>query len=207
MSPPSVSLRAVEATDLDHFFTHQRDPLARRMAAFTSADGDDRPAFDAHWARIRADGSNVNRTIESDGAVVGHVAAFEQFGACEVTYWIDRLHWGRGIATLALRLLLAELPARPLHARAAADNHASIAVLERCGFVVCRHDRGFAAARGAEIDEGGAAARSLSAATIVATGVSTGSGCHRSRACRVSGSWMWTRRRCATPAVSCSRSR
>ncbi len=146
-------LRPVEPGDLDHHFAQQRDPVARQMAAFTSADPDDRAAFDAHWARISADPGIVNRTIEFGGTVVGHVASFEQGGQREITYWIDRAHWGRGIATRALRLFLAEVPARPLHARAAADNAASIRVSTNCGFVACGTDRGFAAARGAEIDE------------------------------------------------------
>jgi RimJ/RimL family protein N-acetyltransferase len=153
MSENTVVLRAVEPLDLDHFFVQQRDAAARRMAAFTSPDGDDRAAFDRHWARITADTGVVNRTIVVGAEVVGHIASFEQGGEREVTYWIDRAHWGRGIATRALRSLLAELPMRPLHARAAADNAASIRVLTNCGFVVCGADRGFAAARGAEIDE------------------------------------------------------
>ena len=153
MTGPKLVLRAVEDGDLDHFFAQQRDPVARHMAAFTSADPNDRAAFDAHWARITSDVGIVNRTIEFGGVVVGHVASFEQGGEREVTYWIDRSRWGRGIATRTLRLFLAELPARPLHARAAADNAASIRVLKNCGFVVSGSDRGFASARGAEIDE------------------------------------------------------
>lgn len=42
---------------------------------------------------------------------------------------------------------------RPLHARAAADNAGSVRVLEKCGFTVTGTDRGYANARGAEIDE------------------------------------------------------
>ena len=153
MNEPTLLLRAVAPGDLDHFFAQQRDPVARRMAAFTSADPDNRAAFDAHWARIMADAGIVNRTIEFGGVVVGHAASFEQGGEREVTYWLDRAHWGRGIATRALQSLIAELPMRPLHARAAADNAASIRVLTNCGFVVFGTDRGFAQARGAEIDE------------------------------------------------------
>lgn len=153
MAEPTLVLRPVELGDLDHFFVQQRDPVARQMAAFTSADGGDRAAFDVHWARIMADPGIVNRTIECGGTIVGHVASFEQGGEREVTYWIARAHWGRGIATRALRSLIAELPMRPLHARAAADNAASIRVLTNCGFVACGTDRGFASARGAEIDE------------------------------------------------------
>jgi RimJ/RimL family protein N-acetyltransferase len=153
MHESGLLLRAVVPADLEHFFAQERDPVARQMAAFTSEDPDDRAAFDAHWARILADPATVNRTIECDGAPAGNIAAFEQFGAREISYWIDRALWGRGVATRAVRLFLAELPERPLHARAAADNVASIRVLTKCSFVFEREERGFAAARGAEIDE------------------------------------------------------
>ena len=49
-------------------------------------------------------------------------------------YWIARRHWGRGLATRALGLLLEEVRERPLHATVAAHNAASAAVLERHGF-------------------------------------------------------------------------
>jgi RimJ/RimL family protein N-acetyltransferase len=51
-----------------------------------------------------------------------------------VGYWIAAEHWGRGIATRALSLLLELVATRPLHARVARDNVASIRVLERNGF-------------------------------------------------------------------------
>lgn len=152
MSQP-IALRLVEPADLDHFFAHQNDPVSRRMAAFTSADPADRAGFDAHWARILADPAIVIRTVVHETVVVGQVLAFEQFGEREISYWIARPHWGRGIATQALRQFLAALSLRPLHARAAADNAASIRVLQKCGFVAYRAERGFAPARGAEIDE------------------------------------------------------
>jgi RimJ/RimL family protein N-acetyltransferase len=51
-------------------------------------------------------------------------------------------------------MLLLELDGtRPMHAHAAADNAGSIRVLEKCGFRITGHDRGFALARDAEIDE------------------------------------------------------
>ncbi|NQV07764.1 GNAT family N-acetyltransferase, partial [bacterium] len=68
-------------------------------------------------------------------------------------YWIDRAHWGKGFATAALSAFLAEAPERPMMARAAADNAASVRVLEKCGFAVVGHDRFHANARGEEIDE------------------------------------------------------
>jgi RimJ/RimL family protein N-acetyltransferase len=71
----------------------------------------------------------------------------------EVTYWIGRSHWGKGIATGALYAFLAVDPSRPLHARVAYDNVASRRVLEKCGFRVIATERGFAEARSAEIEE------------------------------------------------------
>ncbi len=130
------------------------DPEATRVAAFTPKDPTDRAAFDAHWARIRAgSGGVVMRTVVTDGDVVGHVGAYGDVGDRQVTYWIGRAHWGRGLATAALLAFLDETPTRPLHARAAADNLGSRRVLEKCGFVVTGTDRGFAQARGEEIDE------------------------------------------------------
>ncbi|MEV8004379.1 GNAT family N-acetyltransferase [Streptomyces parvus] len=149
-----VSLRAVEDADLPLFFAWMSDPDATRVAAFTPKDPTDRAAFDAHWARIRSgSGGVVMRTAVADGVVVGHVGAYGEVGDRQVTYWIDRAHWGRGLATAALRAFLDETPTRPLHARAAADNLGSRRVLEKCGFVVTGIDRGFAQARGEEIDE------------------------------------------------------
>jgi RimJ/RimL family protein N-acetyltransferase len=56
----------------------------------------------------------------------------------EVGYWIGRVHWGRGYATAALRLLveLAQRRGIPrLDAYAYPHNAASLRVLERNGFV------------------------------------------------------------------------
>ncbi|WP_328870470.1 GNAT family N-acetyltransferase [Streptomyces sp. NBC_00287] len=148
-----IALREVHDSDLPVFFRQMNDPEALHMAAFTAKDPADRDAFDAHWKRIRSSAGVLNRTVLADGDVVGHAAVYGEPGEREVTYWIDRAYWGRGIATAALRALLTEVPERPLHARAAADNAGSVRVLEKCGFRVGGHDRGFANARGEEIDE------------------------------------------------------
>ena len=147
-----VVLREVHDSDLPVFFRQMNDPEALRMAAFTPKDPADRDAFDAHWKRIRAS-EDVLRTVLVDGDVVGSAAVYGEPGEREVTYWIDRAHWGRGIATAALRELVAQVPERPLYARAAADNAGSLRVLQKCGFRVTARASGFANARGAEIDE------------------------------------------------------
>ncbi|MER6424853.1 GNAT family N-acetyltransferase [Streptomyces sp. NPDC001137] len=147
-----VELREVHDSDLPVFFRQMNDPEALHMAAFTPKDPADRDAFDAHWKRIRASG-DVLRTVLVDGDVVGSAAVYGEPGEREVTYWIDRAYWGRGIATAALRELVTQVPERPLYARAAADNTGSLRVLGKCGFRVTARASGFANARGEEIDE------------------------------------------------------
>jgi RimJ/RimL family protein N-acetyltransferase len=70
-----------------------------------------------------------------------------------VTYWIGRTHWGKGVATCALRAFLDLETTRPLYAAAAADNIGSLRVLEKCGFRVVGGGRGFSHARRQEVDE------------------------------------------------------
>ncbi|GIJ27077.1 N-acetyltransferase [Micromonospora qiuiae] len=148
-----LRLRPVGEDDLPEFFAHQLDPVANRMAAFGAPDPTDRRAFAAHWARILTDPQIVARTVTVDGEVVGHVLAFPAAGRTEVSYWIDRSRWGRGYASRSLAALLREVTRRPLYARTAVDNAASLAVLHRCGFVVRGTDRAYAPGRGHEIDE------------------------------------------------------
>ncbi|MFE9921313.1 GNAT family N-acetyltransferase [Streptomyces sp. NPDC005774] len=153
MTGPEIALRAVHDSDLPVFYRQSNDPESLRMAAFTAEDPADRDAFEAHWARIRTAPDVVARTVLCDGDVVGHAAVYGTVGEREVTYWVDRAYWGRGIATAALRALLAEVTERPLHARVAADNAGSLRVLEKCGFRVLARETGYAPARGAETDE------------------------------------------------------
>lgn len=147
-----IVLREVHDSDLPVFFRQMNDPESLRMAAFTPKDPADRDAFDAHWKRVRASDA-VHRTVLAEGDVVGSAAVYGEPGEREVTYWIDRAYWGRGIATAALRELLAQVPERPLYARAAADNEGSLRVLQKCGFRVTAQASGYANARGAEIEE------------------------------------------------------
>ncbi len=149
----NVLLREVKEGDLPIFFEHQKDPDANYIAAFTAKDPTDESAFAKHWNRILTDEGIVTRTILFDGQVAGHVVSFEQFGEREVSYWIGKRHWGKGIATHALAMFLKEMKIRPLYARAAKDNLASIRVLKKCGFAVIGEDKCFANARGEEVEE------------------------------------------------------
>ena len=148
-----ITLRNIQESDLPIIFQYQRDSVANHMAAFTSKDPTDWNLFSDHWSRIRADQSNINRCILLGSDVVGEISSFEMFGEREVSYWIDRAHWGKGIATEALKQFLAMVTIRPLYARAAKDNIGSRRVLEKCGFVITDEGSGFANARGMEIEE------------------------------------------------------
>ncbi|MCQ4209148.1 GNAT family N-acetyltransferase [Streptomyces longispororuber] len=149
-----ITLRDVRDADLPAFFAQTNDPEGIRMAAFTAKDPSDLAHFQAHWTRILEDPTCLVRTVVADdGEVIGHASVYGPPGEREVTYWIDRRHWGRGAATAALRALLALAPERPLHARAAADNAASVRVLTKCGFRPTGTERDFAHGRGEEVGE------------------------------------------------------
>jgi RimJ/RimL family protein N-acetyltransferase len=127
-----VRLRDVAEDDLPIFFEHQRDPVANEMAAFPARD---REAFMEHWmSNILGNDAGRCWTILLDGDVVGNILSWEESGDALVGYWIGREHWGKGVASRALALLLAEVDGRPLHAHVAAHNAGSIRVLEKCGF-------------------------------------------------------------------------
>jgi RimJ/RimL family protein N-acetyltransferase len=146
-------LRELRDEDLPVLFEQWADPAAMLMAAFTTPDHTDRDAFVRRWARLRSDETVLNRVIVVDDEVAGTIGSWGETDEREVTYWIGRPYWGRGIATQALEAFLGIELTRPLHARVAADNVASRRVLEKCGFRVTGTDRGFANARSAEVDE------------------------------------------------------
>src|SRR5262245_13874909 len=133
-NPPEsdILLREVIEDDLVIFFEQQQDPAANWMAAFTAKDPTDWAAFAAKWAQILGDGTVTAKTIVCGGRVAGNIGSFVApwSGQREVTYWVGRDHWGRGVATKALAAFVGGLAERPRHARAAADNMAPIRVLE-----------------------------------------------------------------------------
>jgi RimJ/RimL family protein N-acetyltransferase len=148
-----LTLREVRDEDLPVLFEQWADPVAVHMAAFTRPDHMERDAFERRWSRLRADATVLARVVEVDGEVAGTIGSWGDAGEREVTYWIGRSYWGRGIATGALEALLAVDRSRPVFGRVAADNVASRRVLEKCGFRVVATERALAVARSAEIEE------------------------------------------------------
>ncbi len=149
----AVTLREMKEEDRLSLFEFQKDPDGIQMAAFTSEDPSDEAAHRKWWDMIMGNDGITKRAILCENMLVGSVLSFTMEGKLEVTYWIDKDCWGKGVATSGLNLLLQEVLIRPIYARAAADNKASIRVLEKCGFSICAEERGFANARGKEIDE------------------------------------------------------
>src|ERR687895_405864 len=154
-----LTLREVRNEDLPLLFEQWADPVAVHMAAFTAPDHMDWDAFERRWSRLRADeadadwGTVLTRVIVVDDEVAGTIGSWGDDSEREVTYWIGRSYWGKGIATDALTAFLAVDRSRPLNARVAFDNVASGRVLEKCGFRVIATERSFANARSAEIEE------------------------------------------------------
>lgn len=76
--------------------------------------------------------------IVRDREVLGIVKAAVLEHRAQVGYVVHRPHWGKGIATLALRELTASLEASPritrIWATCSLHNPASARVLEKCGF-------------------------------------------------------------------------
>jgi RimJ/RimL family protein N-acetyltransferase len=152
-----IRLRDVIEDDLPIFFEQQLDPAANHMAAFTAKEPADRDAFMTRWAKILNNKSIIIKTILYNNQVAGHVLSYASGDTepdmLEVSYWLGREFWGKGIATQALAAFLPHIRTRPLYARAVKDNIGSIRVLEKCGFTITGEDAGFSNARGEEVEE------------------------------------------------------
>jgi RimJ/RimL family protein N-acetyltransferase len=134
-----MKLRPLEDADLDAIYEHQSDTDAAALADVPSRD---RPAFDEHWERIRANPDTFIRTIDDDGQVAGYVFTFIHDDQRVVGYWVGREFWGRGLATRALGEFLPLVEERPLRATVAPANRASVRVLEKNGFRLLREEPG-----------------------------------------------------------------
>lgn len=153
MMNSQLILRPAEEADLEFFFQFQLDKEANYLAAFTSKDPNDKATFLEKYSKLLHDPVINMQTIIVDDVIAGSISKFEMEGEAEITYWIDKSFWGKGVATAALKKLLSLENARPIFGRVAFDNAGSQKVLENCGFVRTGTDNGFANARQAEIEE------------------------------------------------------
>jgi RimJ/RimL family protein N-acetyltransferase len=144
-----IELRDPVAEDLPIFFAHQQELEALRMADWTARD---KEAFMAHWAKTAADPAVLRKTILAGAVVAGYVGSFERANLREVCYWLGEDVWGKGVATKALAAFLAEEVRRPLWARVAKRNPASVRVVEKCGFTIVGEEK-YSNAAGEEVEE------------------------------------------------------
>lgn len=142
--PAAIHLRRTLHSDVPALFDIQLDSAGSQLAGTKPRD---RAAFEARWNEILAPAPDhpaslisptgvTPRVIIADGVLVGSINITPQDGFDWIGYWLAREHWGRGIATRAIALLLAEYAARPLYARVVTYNVASLRALERNGFTV-----------------------------------------------------------------------
>lgn len=138
--PPQATmrLRRTALQDIALLYSFEMDEASNALAGTKPRDW---ATFQARWTEILADADGTAtgvtpRVIVMGDTVVGAVNISPQDGRDHIGYWIAREQWGRGIASRAVALMLAEFPRRPLYATAAATNLPSIRVLEKNGFRV-----------------------------------------------------------------------
>lgn len=123
--------------DLKWFYKFQCDPESNKLAAVYPRSQTD---FQNHWHRSFKDDTIVAKAIVNDGEPLGTISCFSCDGQDSIGYWIGRPFWGQGIASTALSLLLDTESRRPLHARVAKENVASLRVLQKCGFEITGYE-------------------------------------------------------------------
>lgn len=79
-------IRTVEPDDMATFDDQKDNPVASDMAAFAVRD---RPAHEAHWAKILANHAVIARTIVQGDLVVGNIVSFLADG-CAKYRLLDR---------------------------------------------------------------------------------------------------------------------
>ena len=103
----------------------------------------------------------MDQALEYQGELVGGIGLTPGMGwkshSAEIGYWIGETYWGKGLATAGLKEMthraFGEHRFTRIFASVLDPNAASMRVLEKCGFEKVGQERGFANARGEEIDE------------------------------------------------------
>lgn len=148
-----ISIKKTIQPDLIIFFENQTDEEANYMAAFTPKNPNDKEAYLSKWKRLMKDDSINMHSIVLGTQVIGCVVKYVMEGDAEITYAIGKAYWGRGITTKAVKQFLDIEKNRPIYGRVAYDNFGSQKILEKVGFERIGKEKGFANARGKEIEE------------------------------------------------------
>ncbi|MDB4533957.1 GNAT family N-acetyltransferase [Vicingaceae bacterium] len=158
MNELEIALRPLQRGDIVSLFKFQTDREAAWLAG-VAPDPDDEATFVKRMEDFLGQDplDLAVKVIEVDNNVAGSVCYFKRGSDREVTYWLGRKYWGRGIATGALQQLLDEIrtrfPDEPLFARVVDGNDASVRVLEKCGFEETGRDEFYSQVRNASVGE------------------------------------------------------
>lgn len=155
---PRLLLRAFAPQDARRVFEIRSDFEVTRMLVFPAYPPvlEDVSAWlTEHAVEWRA-GTAYRFAVVVDGRVIGCADVDEiQDGCGELGYWLERDHWGRGLATEAAGAVhdfaTRTLGLRRLVAGHAADNPASGRILVRLGFRQVGHRTVWYRSRGAEV--------------------------------------------------------
>ncbi len=132
MSTELIQLRPVVRGDLRTLFLMQQDEAGNRLAGTKPRSWE---AFAERWEEVLIDPRVTARAIVVGAEILGAINVIPDDFGTWLGYWIEREHWGRGVASTAVRLMLEEVSQRPIFARVATHNPASLRVLTRNGFV------------------------------------------------------------------------
>ncbi len=126
-----IQLRRVTPSDLQVLFAIESEAQGNAMAVVRPRSETE---FMEQWSHDLSNDEIATRVIVVQDRVAGVVSRFRLDGRDAIGYRVTESLWGQGIATEAVRLFLDEILDRPLWARVASSNKASIRVLEKCGF-------------------------------------------------------------------------
>lgn len=142
LPPPGACLRPWRLSDAAALTRHANDRGIWQNLRdtfphpYTAADA-------AYYLALVANSpSDLHLAFEVDGEAVGSIGVFFKDDvhrrSAEVGYWLSRAHWGRGLATAAVRSVAAYVFAHfdicRLYAIPFETNPASARVLEKAGF-------------------------------------------------------------------------
>jgi RimJ/RimL family protein N-acetyltransferase len=141
-----LTMRPVNATDVDDLVALHEDPLVRKV--FGEVTRDEVVEWIARSQREWAERGHGRVTIfdRESGAFLGRsgLRLWPEFDEVEVGWTLAPAARGRGVATEAARACLdwgfRDLDVPYITAMIASDNAASIAVAERLGMTTLRHD-------------------------------------------------------------------
>lgn len=149
----NIALRKTTVDDLEHLFLFQMDEEANYLAAFNSENPNDKEAYMKKWTGIVQRPDINMQSIFVDNKIVGSVVHFDMGDETNVSYWIDRPQWGKGFATKALEMFLADTDKKKLYGRVVFDNVGSQIVLEKNGFIKTGTETNYANGRKQEVQE------------------------------------------------------